>query len=68
MPSISFAEDVTLEWQPATDAQIVVASYLQCRDLLGLHITQVWVWSNTGEVHGVPVVATAEYPTFRCLQ
>ena len=67
VPSVSYADDVALVGQDKAEALVLIGAYLRWCELLGLRVTKIQVWSNTGveqEVQvGTLVVKTS--PLFR---
>ena len=57
VPSVSFADDVTLVGRDRQEAEVLIAAYLQWCSLLGLRVTKVQLWSNTGREQQLQVGA-----------
>jgi hypothetical protein len=67
IPSTSFADDLALVASSLAEMERLVAAYLQWCELLGIRVTKVQAWSNTGRTQWVRVAATQvdTSPTFK---
>jgi hypothetical protein len=67
VPSVSYADDVALVGRDKQEALVLIDAYLQWCGLLGLRVTKVQVWSNTGLDHEVQVgdMVVKTSPVFR---
>ena len=67
VPSLSFADDVALVGRDRAEVEVLITAYLRWCDLLGLRVTKVQVWSNTGQEQELQVggVRVMTVPLFR---
>ena len=67
VPSVSFADDVALVGRDKSEALVLIDAYLRWCSLLGLNVTKIQVWSNTGREQEVRVgtMVVKTVPLFR---
>ncbi len=51
IPSTSFADDRALVEASHSEMEVLIAAYLEWCTLLGVKVTKVHLWSNTGDAH-----------------